>query len=179
MPTKTGLRTLICFHSDIFSSDKTAEQWKNARGNRDTPSFRQRFWRKGDRKKFHFPHGISPKYQAAKIRSAKNMSSQYVARRYFIRSAMLVRNFVTNYLATGRNYVRIVPDDVCGIVVIYHHVAATRQHSASNKISSSMNLFVAPIPFVPQTRPHTKNPPLSFRERRILQINIRDNINTI
>ena len=67
------------------------------------------------------------------------MSSQYVARRYFIRSAMLVRNFVTNYLATGRNYVRIVPDDVCGIVVIYHHVAATRQHSASNKISSSMN----------------------------------------
>ena len=51
---------------------------------------------------------------------------------------MLVRNFVTNYLATGRNYVRIVPDDVCGIVVIYHHVAATRQHGASNKISSSM-----------------------------------------
>jgi len=51
LPTKTGLRTLICFHSDIFSSDKTAEQWKNARGNRDTPSFRQRFWRKGDRKK--------------------------------------------------------------------------------------------------------------------------------
>ena len=66
------------------------------------------------------------------------MSSQYVARRYFIRSAMLVRNFVTNYLATGRNYVRIVPDDVCGIVVIYHHVAATRQHGASNKVSSSM-----------------------------------------
>ena len=143
------------------------------------PVFSSEVLEKGWQKKFHFPHGTSPKYQAARIRSAKNMSSQYVARRYFIRSAMLVRNFVTNYLATGRNYVRIVPDDVCGIVVIYHHVAATRQHSASNKISSSMNLFVAPIPFVPKTRPHTKNPPLSFRERRIRQINIRDNINTI
>ena len=51
LPTKIGLQVLIFFHSDIFSSDKTAEHWKNARGNRDTTSFRQRFWRMSDRKK--------------------------------------------------------------------------------------------------------------------------------